>query len=206
MIRIHITQKLAAKLPLDSEGYLPCKDDYPASDELLNVRESVLSGWHAHLLTLQRRNCVLFVHDETRFAVFLPMLTKPDFAMLDRHFHDVLMNALLMNSADDELMMAASDNLQSLCFDRYTDRSVNSTMTQMKAELETKLAYDDVDVEGLLPYSTSLSLSESIRSVNGLRHFLRPTEALPKLIMQKSGRSMFDSESADIIQLSDYRK
>lgn len=84
MIHLHCTQKLLSKLPVDINGRLPNTRARPLAAN--DPADSPLSGWHANLVTLQRRNCVLFVHDTTRFPVLLTCLTKPDFAELDYCF------------------------------------------------------------------------------------------------------------------------
>nr|WP_197674212.1 hypothetical protein [Halopseudomonas litoralis] len=86
MIQLHCTQKLYAKLPVNTQGLLPNTRARPVA--AIDPGESLLSDWHANLITLQRRNCVLFVHNTTRFPVLLTCLTKPDFAELDYHFQD----------------------------------------------------------------------------------------------------------------------
>lgn len=55
---IHCTKKLAAKLPAVSLEPL--------------METSPLGSWHANLYTIDRRNCLLFCHDDTRYTVFLP--------------------------------------------------------------------------------------------------------------------------------------
>ena len=86
MIQIHATKKLLAKMPAQTK---------PGPEDILAAPQSKLGSWHANLLTIQRRNCLLLVHDQTRFPVFIPALTKPDFAKIDRFFDDALMNTLL---------------------------------------------------------------------------------------------------------------
>ena len=212
MIKIHVTKKLMAKLPVDDRGFLPSKDDYPASGEgMLYSQESLLSGWHANLLTIARRNCVLFVHDKTRFALFIPMLTKPDFANLDRHFQDVLMNALLKAGGEADLIEAAAEQLQPLAFDTMTDRSVQGTMNQMKADLVHKLFYDDEKIEALLPYSTSVWLSDRPCTGKGEKDCIWPLKAMPALLSVGELQSplqavMEEPHLADVIQFSDYQK
>lgn len=98
-----------------------------------------LSNWHANLLTLQRRNCILLVHDETRFPLLLSCLTKPDFAALDYHFADALMNTLLKLGADEEQLQTAQDLLAPVCIDKAFDRSVQGNMNQMGLEIEHRL-------------------------------------------------------------------
>ncbi len=71
MIKIHSTKKLFAKLPLDGNGALINTGDNadPQTDT-----DSPLGDWHANLLILQRHNCILFVHDATRFPVFIKVV------------------------------------------------------------------------------------------------------------------------------------
>ena len=53
---IHCSAKLAQKLPEKP----PKQAAMPAIGKLQN--------WHAHFLTIQRRQCVLFCEDETLYA------------------------------------------------------------------------------------------------------------------------------------------
>ena len=66
---IHCTRKLAAKLP-------------DVSAEAL-AETNALGSWHANLYLIDRRNCLMFCHDQTRFVLFVPGLKKQDFGNLD---------------------------------------------------------------------------------------------------------------------------
>ena len=83
MIKLHATRKLFEKLTLTSEGTLPVTPMSKWLYEKPTLDINSLSGWHGHLVTLQRRNCILMAHDSTRFPLVLPALTKPDFAELN---------------------------------------------------------------------------------------------------------------------------
>jgi hypothetical protein len=65
---IHCTRRLAPKLHELSAK--PLCEPLP------------LQSWHAHLYRADRRQCLLFCHDGTRFALFLPGVRKPHFADL----------------------------------------------------------------------------------------------------------------------------
>jgi len=65
---IHCTKKLAAKLSVVSNKPL--------------METSPLGSWHAHLYIIDRRNCILFCYDETRYTVLLPGLRKEHCAEL----------------------------------------------------------------------------------------------------------------------------
>ncbi|NRB40267.1 MAG: hypothetical protein HRU20_17670 [Pseudomonadales bacterium] len=212
MIKVHATKKLLAKLPVDEDGYLPSKDDYPAAEDgTLYSTQSLLSGWHANLITLQRRMCVLFVHDKTRLAVFIPLLKKPDFAMLDRHFQDVLMNVLLKMGIDTDVLENTASELQPLCFDSSTDRSVLGTMTMMKQTLEHRLHVDGSSVDDLLPYSTSVWLSDRPYNVKGCKNGVFPLRDMPDFLKVGELKSPLLAQverhrNDNVIQFSDYQK
>lgn len=65
---IHATRKLSQCLP-------------DVSVEPLS-ETSPLESWHVDRLTIDRRQCVLFCHDESRAALFTEGLRKPQFAAL----------------------------------------------------------------------------------------------------------------------------
>lgn len=167
MIRVHSTKKLLAKLPTDERGRLtPGHRDTAAAND---SEKALLSGWHANLVTLQGQYSVLLVHDSTRFPVFIPCLTKSDFANLDELFVDIFMNTLLKVGATETQMQTAHNALAPLVLDSICDRSVQGTMNQMAQDLEHGLWYDNGSVTDLLPYSTSLRLADRPCTVKGVK-------------------------------------
>lgn len=186
MIQLHCTKKLLVKLPLNSSGQLLSKQQprpiQAANEDHHQPEISFLSGWHGNLLTLQRRQCVLLVHDTTRFPVFIPCLTKSDFAELDSYFADVLMNTLLKVGADDAMMQRASQALAPLVCDNHCDRSVQGTMNQMAQDLDYRLDYHDKSVNELMPYSTSAMLADRPCSVKGVKDGVWPIKAMLALV------------------------
>ncbi len=184
MIRLHCTKKLLTKLPLQASGRLRHKrpSPYATSDD----SASLLSGWHANLILLQRRQCVLFVHDATRIPVFVPALKKADFAELDWHFCDVFMNTLIKTGADDALMQRAHHALGPLVCDTDYDRSVQGTLNQLKQNIEHLLWYDNSSVMELLPYRTSAWLADRPCNVKGVKDCIWPVKAMHDLIMSES--------------------
>ncbi len=144
MIHLHCTKKLLAKLPVNEHGRLPTKR--PGLFAANDAAESPLGHWHANLLLIQRRQCVLLVHDVTRFPVFIPSLTRPDFADLEYRFVDSFMNTLLKTGADETLMQKAQATLGPLVCDSVCDRSVQGTLNQMGQEVEDLVYYDGLNV------------------------------------------------------------
>jgi hypothetical protein len=182
MIRLHCTQKLLAKLPLLEDGRLRSR-----KSTLSVVRDPAtnpLSDWHANLILLQRRQCVLFVHDATRFPVFVPALKKVDFAELDWHFQDGFMNTLLKVGAEERHMEAAEKLLAQLACDNGCSRSVQGTLNQMGQELGYMLDYDNASVTELAPYRTSAWLAERPCMAKGVRDCIWPVRAMLDLLEQ----------------------
>lgn len=113
---LHCTQKLAAKLP--EVALVPLAENSP------------LGGWHANLYQIDRRQCVLFCHDETRYTLFVPGLKKAHFESLGRVHRDLFLISLAAHGLPDAKTMRAGMALGPVAFDRATDRSVLASMTQ----------------------------------------------------------------------------
>jgi hypothetical protein len=179
MIKLHVTKKLLAKLPIDEKGYLVNAKE--ASDEKAKT-ESPLTGWHGNLILLQRRNCILLVHDTTRFALFIPCLTKPDFVNLDAWFLDALMNTLIKCGANEMQLDAIYRHLAPLQIDTDCNRSVQGTINHIKAEIENMLWYDGLDISDVSGARTGVWLADRPTSVKGQKEYIWPREAMLALL------------------------
>ena len=178
MIQIHATKKLLAKMPAQTK---------PEAEDVLAAPQSKLGSWHANLLTMQRRNCLLFVHDQTRFPVFIPALTKPDLANIDWFFEDVLMNTLLKCRATEKQRITAAALLQPLAFVGGTDRSVLGTLNQLGQDIDHILYFDSLNVAEMAGYALSASLASRPCHVKGQKEYIWPQDAFLALLDSLSG-------------------
>lgn len=185
MIHLHCTRKLLAKLPVDGQGRLPSQRPglWAANDDA----ESPLGHWHGNLLLIQRRQCLLLVHDATRFPVFIPALTKPDFAALECRFTDSFLNALLKAGADEALMQRALASLGPLVCDSVCNRSVQGTLNQMGQDLQHMLDYDGLKVAELTGYRQSAWLADRPCSIRQRRGVVWPVQAMRDLLQAGAG-------------------
>jgi hypothetical protein len=122
---IHCTKKLAAKLPAVSIDSL--------------AETSPLGSWHANLYVIDRRNCVLFCHDDIRYTLFLPGLRKAHFADLGCWFRELFTASLAYMGMEDKLVRRAELALGPVKFDVCTDRSVLGSLNQMRFMLECRV-------------------------------------------------------------------
>jgi hypothetical protein len=182
MIQLHVTKKLLAKLPINKGGSLPAQvsrlELAVAGSNIVNP----LSGWHGNLITLQRRNCIVMVHDATRFPVFLSCLTKPDFANLEYWFADALMNTLLKVGANDQQMTTATKLLSNFSIDSVCDRSVQGTLNRIKGDVEHMIWYDDAQVADLSGPKVGAWLADKPCNIKGQKKFVMPNEAMLELL------------------------
>jgi len=150
---LHCSQKLAAKLP----------DVSPMSlDET-----SPLGSWHGHLFSMDRRQCVMFCHDATRYVLFLPGLRKADFAELgSAWFRPLYLATLAMFVCPDTQIKKVERALGPMRFDMATDRSVQGSLRVAKQDMEAWL-YRVPNVMDLNPLAVSCRLNERPATVYG---------------------------------------
>ena len=150
---IHCSQKLATKLA----------DVSPTRLE----ETSSLGSWHAHLFTLDRRQCVMFMHDATRYALFLPGLRKDQFAVLGGEwFRPLYLATLAALGCPDAKIKRAELAIGPIRFDTATDRSVQGSLRVAKQDLEA-LVYGVPNVMDLDPIAVSCRLSDRPATVYG---------------------------------------
>jgi len=167
---IHCTKKLASKLPAVSSALL--------------TETNPLGSWHANLYLIDRHNCVMFCHDQTRFVLFMAGLKKADFARLDFWFQDLFANTMLKLGYDSRLIEKALGFLDPLQFDTSCNRSVQGSMRTTRAmELEGMLM-DVPDVLDLPIYSVSARLNHRPVTTKGMKgsEYLWPDKAMQEWI------------------------
>jgi hypothetical protein len=100
------------------------------------------AGWHATLLRIERRKCVLFTHDATLYSVFVPGLKKPEFDNLPDVFGQCLFKTLLWEQfpqAHIEVMLEAGRVMQ---FSKTNSRSVLGSMNDIQFQAQVYIHHD----------------------------------------------------------------
>ncbi|MGE3551065.1 MAG: hypothetical protein AB7I29_14350 [Geobacter sp.] len=121
----HCTKALAAKLP--SVSATPLTDTNP------------LGSWHAHLHTIDRRQCVMFCHDTTRFVLFEAGLKKEQFQNLGQLHKELYLAALIVMGVSEATLKRVELAMGPARFDTATDRSVLGTLNQSRFEFDVFL-------------------------------------------------------------------
>ncbi|MCL4315285.1 MAG: hypothetical protein M1527_00130 [Gammaproteobacteria bacterium] len=122
---IHCTQKLLAEIP----------------DRLIDSSASGES-WHANLLRIDRRKCVLFTHDATLYSVFVPGLKKLEFEHLDDIFGQRLFKALLWDAFPQTQIERMLEACRVIRFTHSSNRSVLGSMNDIRFHIGVNVEHD----------------------------------------------------------------
>lgn len=174
-MNLHCTKKLFEQLSISRfEGGET--SDSPQADPLLN--------WHANIVTIQRKQNLVFINDATRYAVFIPCVTKSDLNRLSILFQDVFINSLLKAGLSSELVEKAALYLHDteMKLDTECSRSVQGTMRLVVSDVEITLSYRKQKITDLLPYSTSLMLSDRPCTIKGVKGAIWPIREMENLL------------------------
>lgn len=181
MITIHCTQKLLARIPVSAGEQLrgEYSNNFAANDSMATI----LSGWHGNLVILQRRQCVLLVHNTTRFPVFIPAMKKHDFARFDYRFADSFMNTLLKTGAEDELMDLAVSQLAHISVEKSVDQSVLGTLNNMIQQIKFAIEDGEVTITDITGYRIGAWLADTPWSAKGIDGAIWPADEMADLLL-----------------------
>ena len=174
-MRIHVTRKLADKLKKAGFEIADAPEESP----------SALGEWHANITTIQRRQCLVFTHDQTRFTIALTGVTQKEIKALTLWFSDMLANTMMKLGFPDVLVEQATDQVGELSFDTQCSRSVQGTLRTMTVYLES-YTWDGTDIMELGPYSLSASLNDRPCRIKGMKEneHLIPAREMRRLLEQ----------------------
>lgn len=150
---IHCSQRLAAKLADVSPTPL--------------TESSPLGSWHGHMLAFDRRQCVMFCHDATRYVLFLAGVRKEHFLELGaRVFHPLYLDTLAHLGCNDAQLRKVKLAVGPLRFDTATDRSVLGSIRVAWREVEA-WALQAANVMDIDPVVASCTLNRRPATVHG---------------------------------------
>jgi hypothetical protein len=154
------------------------------------LETSALGSWHAHVFVLDRRQCVLFCHDATRFMLFMPGWRKAEFAALEYWFRNLFVNTMLKLGYPGAVREKGMALLTTPQFDTATERSVQASMRMVILEIEA-LAADVPNVLDLPMYSLSAYMNHRPQHLKGMKasDVLWPDKAMREFIENATPKS-----------------
>ena len=168
MALIQCTQKLLAKLD---------------SSDVDSVKEatSILGDWHANLLCIERRNCILFTNDLTLYSIFLPKIVKEHFQKLAEAFTKTLVLNLEAEALGQHIEPIIGEYKNKLIFTKSSNRSVLGSMNDIVHMVKIMILAD-----GGLDHCDYLKLNKTInRTPFKSIKYHYPIECLTQLLMNR---------------------
>lgn len=91
----------------------------------------LLGSWHANLLFIDRRKCVLFVNDKTLLNFIIPDVNREQIRRLDTLFRDFLQCILAEESFSEALCAQIQQEYETIGFADTNNRSVMGSMNEL---------------------------------------------------------------------------
>ena len=94
-------------------------------------RGSCLGSWHANLLYIDRKKCVLVANDKTLFNFLMPDLTRAQIRALDQLFRGFLERVLASEAISDDIADKILAEYQSIGYANTNSKSVLGSMNDL---------------------------------------------------------------------------
>jgi Domain of unknown function (DUF6933) len=98
-----------------------------------------LGSWHANLLRIDRRKCILFTHDATLYSFFVPGLKKPQFENVREIFGQNLFKNLLWENFPQNQIEIVLDEHREIIIAKPNNRSVLGSMNDLAFQLKYRI-------------------------------------------------------------------
>ena len=100
---------------------------------------SQLGDWHANLLYLERKKCVLFTQNETLYSFFVPGLKKNDFEHFEECFRQGLFRCLINEEFEQSQIEQILSGYAEIKIAKTSNRSVLGSMNDLVFQLKYRI-------------------------------------------------------------------
>jgi len=125
------------------------------------------ASWHGHLAVFDRRQCLFFCHNETRFMLVFPGVRKPELGDLSRLHRSLFAAVLEFHHLPKSMINSALLATEPVSFSNKTDRSVMGSIRTGIQDFEYGLWHRVPNVMDLHPIPASAWLNGRPTSIRG---------------------------------------
>lgn len=104
------------------------------------ILSNELGSWHANLLRVDRRKCILFTHDVTLYSFLVPGLKKNQFEHIKEVFGQNLFKNLLWENFPQNQIEIVLDAHREIIIAKTNNRSVLGSMNDLAFLLKDRIA------------------------------------------------------------------
>ena len=143
------------------------------------ISSNELGSWHANLLRIDRKKCILFTHDATLYSFFVPGLKKPHFENFQEVFGQNLFKNLLWENIPQNQIEIVLDENREIIIAKTNNRSVLGSMNDLTFQLKYRIGamggLVNVDLAELNHELNRIPMSaiKEIYSIDELRKMLK---------------------------------
>ncbi|MFH2048126.1 MAG: hypothetical protein ABIJ12_01675 [bacterium] len=123
---IRCTQKLIKELRIE-----------PSEKE---AQPGYIGGWHANLLRIDRRKCILFTNDRTLYSFFVPGLNRLGFERFRDVFRENLFISLTSDGFSQTQIEKVLSEYQTIGIAKTNNRSVLGSMNDLAFQIKYRVA------------------------------------------------------------------
>jgi len=123
---IRCTQKLIKELRVE-----------PSEKE---AQSGYIGGWHANLLRIDRKKCILFTNDLTLYSFFISGLKRPEFERFREVFRHNLFKFLVNDGFSQTQIERVLSEYQTIELAKTNNRSVLGSMNDLAIQIKYRVA------------------------------------------------------------------
>ncbi len=198
MIGLHVSQNLYKRFQLDERGLIRSKTAQDAKQVTLDC-SNPLNNWHARIANIQSRNCLILLHEQTQFPLFMLCLTKPDFATFQQHFERSLVATLSAAGANRMQLNVAQTWCQPLCIAANTNQDAQNALDLLLHFLRTEIFVGYLKITKVDAASMAAGLSVLPSFAKGLQQPFMPRQAMLELLSANKHFAQVMAKGLDVV-------
>jgi hypothetical protein len=142
--------------------------------------EGILGDWYANLLRLERKKCVLFVNEQTRFCFLVPDLKRVHIKNLGVVFRDGLFGVLRSEGYQTPMIEHIISEYDALGYGKATNRAVLGSMTEYTKTYEYWIA-DEGGLASCDLKAITKQMNRTLMGVGKPKQYIYGSELLKQL-------------------------
>jgi hypothetical protein len=140
--------------------------------------EGRLGSWHANLIYIERRKCVLFTNDRTLLNFLVTSASRDQIRELSEMFRRHLQKLLTQEEIDEDVRKDLVQEYREIHYDKSNSRSVLGSMNDLAYHYEVQIAHNG----GFQQCSMPFIIKRLNRMPMGSLDYLNPIEVFRKKV------------------------
>lgn len=164
-------------------------------ENIENYKPSI-NMWHGSLKFINRKKCIMFMNDLTRYTIFLYGIKKKDLDCLENVFIDSLIDTMRSDNFPHESIMKLVDNIKSFNIIKTNNKSVGGSIMD---HFKTLPYYLDLDYVQYMEQQGILNLKKISHRYNRTPLMCSSNGFFPIYKMKEFLIEGYDSKKDDFV-------